>query len=223
MSLTIAIAPRDQVIIWSRSLSRKSRSARLRFLLMPPGNRARAVNLLSGRAQDDLLAVLAHQHRLRRQLRILEDHADDVADLRVGVEAEQQIRRREVEEVQRVRLEHLAVVHQPPHLFRRRRQLVRADDHVGRLGRREVVADRANAAQTLHQHGHFPIRPALDEAFEAAEFHDMETRPLDPPVVVDEQRDLAVPLDAGDGFDDNATFAVSIGAPSKAQSYFSSP
>ena len=50
----------------------------------------------------------------------LRRHADDVADGRVGVEAEQQVGRDQVEEVQGVRLEHLPVVHQPAHLLGRR-------------------------------------------------------------------------------------------------------
>ena len=51
-----------------------------------------------------------------------------------AVEAEQQVGRRQVEEVQRVGLVGLAVVHEPAHLFRGRGELVRADDDVHRLG-----------------------------------------------------------------------------------------
>ena len=80
----------------------------------------------------------------------------------------------EVEEVQGVRLEDLPVVHQPAHLLGRRRELLAADDAVHRLGRRQVVADRADAAQPLHQDRHLPEGPALDEALEAAELDDVQ-------------------------------------------------
>ena len=74
----------------------------------------------------------------------------------------------------RVRLEDLPVVHQPAHLLGRRRQLLAADDAVHRLGRGQVVADRADAAQPLHQDRHLPERAALDEALEAAELDDVQ-------------------------------------------------
>ena len=70
--------------------------------------------------------------------------------------------------MQRVRLKHLAVVHQAAHLFGRGRQFFCPHDHVYRLGRRQVVADRADAAQTLHDHRQFPVRQALDEALKKA-------------------------------------------------------
>ena len=53
----------------------------------------------------------------------------------VGVEAEQQVGRGQVEEVQRVGLEDLPVVHQPAHLLGGRRELLAADDPVHGLGR----------------------------------------------------------------------------------------
>ena len=86
--------------------------------------------------------------------------------------------RDQVEEVQRVRLEHLAVVHEPAHLLGRGRELLAADDPVHRLGGGEVVADRADAAEPLDEHGHFPEGPALDEPLEAAELDDVQPRLL---------------------------------------------
>jgi hypothetical protein len=74
-----------------------------------------------------------------RQVGVRGEHADDVASSHVGVEAEQQVRRRQVEEVQRVRLQDLAVVHQPADLLGGRRQRGRADHRVHRLGGGEVV------------------------------------------------------------------------------------
>ena len=129
--------------------------------------------------------------------------ADDVADGRVGVHAQEEVGRGEVEEVQGVGLEHLAVVHQAAHLLRRRGQLARpgADDDVHGLGRGQVVADRADAAEPLDEDGGLPVGAALDEALEAAELDDVETGLDDLAGVVQPDGDLAVALDAGDGFD----------------------
>ena len=92
------------------------------------------------------------------------------------LEAEQQVGRGEVEEMQHMALHHLPVMHQPPHLLRRGRQHVDADDLVHRLGAGQMVADRADAAQPLHDHRHFPQKPPADEALEAAELDDMQPR-----------------------------------------------
>ena len=116
--------------------------------------------------------------------------------------------RDQVEEVQRVRLEDLPVVHQPAHLLGRRRELLAADDAVHGLGGGQVVADRADAAQALDQHRHFPERPALDEALEAAELDDVQAGLLHLVLLVEQDRDLAVPLDAGHRLDDDAFEAV---------------
>jgi hypothetical protein len=84
----------------------------------------------------------------------------------------------EVEKMQHMALHHLAVMHQPAHLLRRGRQC-RRRDHVHRLGRGEVVADRADAAQPLHDDRHLPQQPAADEALEAAELDDVQPRLVD--------------------------------------------
>ncbi len=73
-------------------------------LVHAAGHRARAVHALAGGDADHLLAELAQHHALLGDVRVLLDHADDVALLHLGVEAEQQVGRREVEEVQRMRL-----------------------------------------------------------------------------------------------------------------------
>jgi hypothetical protein len=162
------------------------------------------VHLLAGRGLDDLLAVLAHQDALARQLRVPGGHPQHVARGRVGAEAEEQVGRGQVEEVQGVGLEHLAVVHQPAHLLGGGGELLAAHDPVDGLGRAQVVADGADAAQALYGHRHLPERTALDEALEAAELDDVQARLRDPAVVVEQDGDLAVPLDAGDRLDDDA-------------------
>ena len=67
-----------------------------------------------------------------------------------------------------------------------------------------MVADRANAAQALHDDGHVPVGPALDEAFETAELDDVQAHLADHIIVVRQQGHLAVTLDARDRFDDVA-------------------
>ena len=157
---------------------------------------AGAVHLLAGGGLDDLLPVLAHHHGTAAELGILLEDLEDVALGRRGVEAEQQVGRGQVEEVQRVALHHLAVVHQATHLLGRRRQFVDADDHVHRLGGGQVVAHRADAAQALHDDRDFPQEPAADEPLEAAELDDVQPRFLDLVVGVHVDGDLAVSFDA---------------------------
>ena len=110
-----------------------------------------------------------------------------------------------MEEVQRMRLHDLAIVQQAAQLLRRRRQRAVAGDEVHRLGRRDEVADRTDAAEALHRDRHLPVRPALDEDLEAAELDDVEPDLMNPVLLVEEDRHLAVPLDAGDRLDGDAT------------------
>ncbi len=160
---------------------------------------------------DDFLAVLAQQHAALRHVGVLGRHADDVAPGDVRVEAEQQVGRTQVEEVQCMRLQDLPVVHQATDLFRSRRQLRRAHHLVERLAGREVVADRADAAQALHHHRHFPVRAALDELLERAELDDVQACLLHVVVMIEQQRHLALALDARRRFDDYATQAFGFG------------
>ena len=168
-------------------------------------NGAGAMDPLACRDADDLLAELPHQHGLARDLRKRLDDADDVAVRRVRLHPEQQIRRRQMEEVQHVRLEDLPVVHQPPHLVGGGGQRVRphAADHVHRLGRAQVMAHRTDAAEPLHEHDDFPQRPPLHEPLEAPELDDVETRVEHAMVVVHADGDLAVSLDARQRVDDD--------------------
>ena len=71
---------------------------------------------------DHLLAEFADEDRPFADLGKGFDHADDVALRDRRLEAEQQVGRGQMEEVERVGLQHLAVMHQPPHLLGRRRQ-----------------------------------------------------------------------------------------------------
>jgi hypothetical protein len=70
---------------------------------------------------------------------------------------------------------------------------------------------RADAAQPLHHHRHFPIRPALDEFLEAAKFDDVQAHLMHVVVFVEQQRDLAVTFDARDRFDGDAAQGFGMG------------
>ena len=70
------------------------------------------MHALLGQTLDDLLPELAQRHAGFGHLRVLFDQAEDVAARRVGIEAQQQVRRREVEKAEGVRLHELGAVHQ---------------------------------------------------------------------------------------------------------------
>jgi hypothetical protein len=130
---------------------------------------------------------------------------------RRGVEAEQQVWRRQVEEVQGVRLQDLAVVHEPPDPIGGRGQRGRADHRVEGLGGGQVVADRADPAQPLHHHRHLPVRPPDDEPLEAAELDDVQPHLMDAVSVVEEDRHLAVALDPRHRLDHDAAQGARVG------------
>ena len=74
---------------------------------------------------------------------------------------------------------------------------------VARLGRRDQMADRTDAADARHQRRHFVERTALAELLEAAELGDVEAGILDPAVFVEMQRDLGMAFDARHRIDDD--------------------
>ncbi len=110
------------------------------------GNDAGAMDALAGDMPDDLLAELAGQNALLGEIRKGGGDAQDVALGDFALEAEQQVRRRKMKEMQRVGLDDLAVMQQAAQLLRGRGQRPVAGDDVHRLGRREQVAHRADAA-----------------------------------------------------------------------------
>ena len=167
-SRAIASAPRAQSSIWSTSREQRVALGEREVLVHAAGDGAGAVDLLARRRLDHLLAEPAHHHGLHREVGVLGRHGQHVPLLDRGAEgagrravgAEQQVRARQVEEVQGVALEHLAVVHQPPDLLGGRRQLLAPDDAVHGLGGGQVVADRADAAQPLDDDRDLPVGPA---------------------------------------------------------------
>ncbi len=189
------------------------------------GDRSRAVDALAADAADDLLAEFAQLHAFQARFgkaRIAQ-HTDDIAVGGVILEAEQQIGRGQVKEMQGVGLQSLAQMHQPAQLLGRRGELVHADQLVHGLGGGEVVAHRADAAQALHQHRQLPVRTALDETLEAPEFDDVQAGLLDAVVFVQQQADLAVAFHPGHRVDDDALEVFGMGGGFQMFVHFASP
>ena len=158
------------------------------------------MDLLAAERFDDALADLAQPDAVLRQLGILTHDAEDVARDRVGVPAQQQIGRGQMEEGQRMRLGELRQIHDPPQLLAGRRDGHREQMVAGLIGRQQM-ADRADAAGARGERRHLAIGAALAEFLEATELGEMEARILDLAPVAELQRDAGVALDAGDWFD----------------------
>ena len=167
-------------------------------------HRPGAMHALAGGDADHFLPELAQQHAAPGDFRVRGGDADDIALGDVAVESEQQVRRAQVEEVQRMRLQHLAIVHQAAEFLGGRRQLFGADDDVERLRGGQVVRYRADAAQALDHDRHFPVWATLDEFLEAAELDDVQAHLMHLVLLVEQDGDLAVALDARHGIDRDA-------------------
>ena len=133
------------------------------------------MDALAGQSLDHLLAEPAQRDAVPGELRMILDHADQVAPRRIGVEAEQQVGRRQMEEAQRVGLDDLPAMHDFAQLRRRWRD-AHAHDGFARLGRGEQMADRADAADARGDRRHLIERPSLAELFEPAKLGDVERR-----------------------------------------------
>jgi len=166
------------------------------------GNSPRRMNAFLGQGLDHLLTKLAQRDAILSERRMILDHADDVAPRRIGVEAEQHVRRGEMEKAQRMRLGDLAAMQQFAQLRRGRRD-AHAHDGVAGFDRGQEMADRANAADARRDRRHFVKGPALGEFLEAANLRDVERRLGDLAFVVKMNRDLGVAFDARDGVDDD--------------------
>ena len=133
---------------------------------------------------------------------MLLDHAQHVARGGIGIEAQQQVGRGEMEEAERVRLDELAAVQQLAQQDRGFRNLHR-HDRVAGLHRRQQMAHRANAADARGDPRHLVERPAFAELLEAAHLRHVKLRAGDAALVVEIDGDLGVSLDAGHDVDGN--------------------
>src|ERR1700735_1581723 len=160
------------------------------------------MDALPCQACDDLLAKSAQRYAIFGELRVVLDDADQVSACRIGVEAEQQVGGREMEEAQRVRLDDLPAVHDFAKLRSGRRD-THAHDGLSGLGRGEQLADRADPADASGDRRHFIEWPPLAEFLEPAELSDMEGGVHDVAIVIEVDGDLRVALDAGDRVDND--------------------
>jgi hypothetical protein len=103
-----------------------------------------------------------------------------------------------MEDVQGVRLQKLAIVHEPAHLFRGRCQLVDTDHRVHGLRRRKVMAHRADPAEALNDDRDLPEHPASDEPFKPAKLDDMKTGFVDFASLIQADGDFAMAFDTRD-------------------------
>ena len=72
-------------------------------------------------------------------------------------------------------------------------------DCIGSLGGSHVMRFRANTANAVGQQGHFLNRPANTESLKTAQFRDLEIGIVDLAIFIQEDFDLAVTFQAGDG------------------------
>ena len=168
------------------------------------GDDPRRMDALAAEPLDDALAELAQADAVAGELGVLLRNAEDVAGGRIGVHAEQQVGRREMEQAQSVRLDDLRQFENAAQLVGGRRNSYR-QQRVAGLGGGDQVADRADAADARHQRRHLVKRAALAQLLEAAELGDVKAGFLDPAIVVQVKRDLGVAFDARNRIDDDAT------------------
>ena len=167
------------------------------------GHDPSGMHALVGEQFDDALAEAAQSDAGAAQLRLGRGKPKNIAHLGIGLHAQQQVGRGQIEEAERVRLHHLRQVQHAPQLRRGVRNAHRHDGLAG-LGRGDEMRDRADAADARHQAGHLVERPALAEALEAAHLRDVKVRVLHLALVVELDGDLAVAFKAryridGDG------------------------
>ena len=204
----VAISPGNGRATLLKNASVRSHDRHRRRQLRPGCARARRVERRVDAAGDDprgMDALLASPSmicwpNLRSAMPsagvgMLLDQARRCCAGRIAVEAQQQVGRREVEEAQRVRLHELRAVEQLAQLRRGRRD-AHGHDRVAGLGRRQQMADRADAADARGDRRHLVKRPAFGELLEAAHLGDVELRVGDLARVVEIDRDLGVAFDA---------------------------
>ena len=142
-------------------------------------------------AADDLLAGLEAD---------LADHAHDVALLGRGFGADDEVGSAQHEDVQGVVFEHEGVIDQLADLPARRGGLDLVEVVQG-LGGGHVMGGGADAADAAGDLRHVLRRAAEAEHLEAAQFGHLQVGAFDVALVIEEDVDLAVAFEAGDGID----------------------
>jgi len=78
------------------------------------------------------------------------------------------------------------------------------EQRVARLGGRDQMADRADAADARHQGRHLVKRAPFTQLLETAKLGDVKARFLDPAIFVQMERDFGMTFDARNRIDDDA-------------------
>ena len=108
-----------------------------------------------------------------------------------------------MKEAQGVRLRNLREPEDAAQLVGRRRNS-HGEQRVARLGGRDQMADRADAADARHQGRHLVKRAPFAQLLEAAKLGHVKASFLDPAVFVQMERDLGMTFDARNRIDDDA-------------------
>jgi hypothetical protein len=161
------------------------------------------MHALFGQGFDNLQAEPAQLDAGACKVWIVFDQTEDVARCRIAVHAEQKIGGRKIEKAQSVRLEDLGAVDQFAQQLSRRRYSDRHDG-IACLGRRQLMADRANTADARGDTRHFVIGAAFYEFLKSADLCHLKLGVGDRSAVVELKGDLAVALDASDRFNGDA-------------------
>jgi len=185
---------------------------RLQGTADPSGDDPRRVDPLPTQPLDDPLAEATQGHAVTGEVGRLAGHTHQVAQGRVGVEPEQEIGGREVEEAQRVRLDDLGQIEHAAQPDTSRGHGYPQDLVTG-FGRGHHVADRADAADPRHEGRHLVNHPALADPLETAELGHMKVGVGDLARIVQLDGDLGVPLDPGHGLDDDGVVSQSRSPP----------
>ncbi len=163
-----------------------------------------APDVLRRPATHDALDLLRLAARLDHRAADLEtdlgDHAQHIAFGRVGVGAHDEVGGGEGVEMGDVAVQEVGVVVHLTQLDGERRHFA-AEAGVDRLGAGHVVRRGAHAADASHEPRELLDRPTHDEALKTAQLGDLEDAVLYGAVVVEEDLDLAVTLEAGDRID----------------------
>jgi len=180
-------------------------------------------------------AAAEHGHRLVRLLQVLDhppsqgkphlgDHPEDTPLCWIGVGPHDEIGARQHVKVGGVVAREEGIMHQFANLDRGRRR--RHLEHgIGRLGRGHVVRRGAHATDALGDARHLFDRATLAKGLKTTELGHLEVGVGHVATFIQEEGDLAVSLEAGDGIDGDALHAVPSPEPSRcaAQSASASP
>ncbi len=168
----------------------------------PSGDGMVGMNPTAGDPFDDVLSEGPQADGLQGQVGIGLDQTDHIPDGRVGIKSQEQIRSGQFKEMHGVGLNELPHMHQfPQELGRPGRN--RPDDLIAGHGRGQVMAHRADTADSGSNLGHLEKGPSLGKFLKSPPFVYMKIRPVHFPLVVQMNGHFGVALNAGHRFNRN--------------------